>query len=84
MHCKQVEIVCVDETSFNLRQTPSRVWLKPGMRVDMPNQRGRSITMIGAVSTQRGLFHAHTFAESNTTETFVKFLLALFLVIQPI
>jgi hypothetical protein len=33
--------------------------------------------MIGAVSTQRGLFHAHTFAESNTTETFVKFLTAL-------
>jgi hypothetical protein len=77
MHCKQVEIVYVDETSFNLWQTPSRVWLKPGMRVDMPNQRGRSITMIGAVSTQRGLFHAHTFAESNTTETFVKFLVTL-------
>ena len=77
MHCKQVEIVYVDETSFNLWQTPSRGWLKPGMRVDMPNQRGRSITMIGAVSTLRGLFHAHTFAESNTTETFIKFLVAL-------
>ena len=47
------------------------------MRVDMPNQRGRSITMIGAVSTLRGLFHDHTFAESNTTETFIKFLVAL-------
>ena len=33
--------------------------------------------MIGEVSTQRGLFHAHKFAESNTTETFVKFLTAL-------
>ena len=33
----KVEIVYVDETTFNLWQAPSRIWLKPGMRVELPN-----------------------------------------------
>ncbi len=53
------------------------MWLKPGMRVELPSSRGRSITMIGAVSTERGFFHAHTFAESNNTDTFIEFLIKL-------
>jgi len=62
MHCPEVEIVYIDETTFNLWQAPSRVWLKEGMRIELPNTRGQSITMIGAISTNRGLFHTHTFA----------------------
>ena len=73
----KVEIVYVDETTFNLWQAPSRIWLKPGMRVELPNQRGHSITMIGAISTQRGLFHTHTFASTNTSETFIDFVVGL-------
>ncbi len=53
------------------------MWLKEGMRIELPNQRGVSITMIGAVSTMRGLFHTHTFASSNTQDTFLPFLFKL-------
>ena len=33
--------------------------------------------MIGAVSTNRGLFHTHTFASTNTVVTFLPFLVKL-------
>ena len=77
MHEPDVEIVYIDETSFNIWQSPSRVWLKQGMRVELPNTRGPSITMIGAVSTQRGLFHTHTFATTNNVDTFMPFITTL-------
>ena len=67
----------IDETSFNIWQSPSRVWLKDGMRIELPNSRGVSITMIGAVSTLRGLFHTYTFAATNNTDTFLPFLIKL-------
>ena len=53
------------------------MWLKEGMRIELPNQRGVSITMIGAVSTVRGLFHTSTFASTNTQDTFYPFLTKL-------
>jgi hypothetical protein len=77
MHCPHVEIVYIDETTFNLWQSPSRVWLKDGMRIELPNSRGVSITMIGAVSTLRGLFHTHTFAATNNQDTFIPFIMKL-------
>jgi hypothetical protein len=77
IHCPQVEIVYIDETTFHLWQAPSRVWLKEGMRIELPNTRGQSITMIGAISTARGLFHTHTFAQTNTTDTFLPFIIKL-------
>lgn len=77
MNCPDVEIVYVDETTFNLWQAPSRVWLKVGMRVELPNTRGQSITMIGGISTRRGLFHTHTFVSPNNTDTFLEFLVKL-------
>ena len=77
MHEPDVEIVYIDETSFNIWQSPSRVWLKQGMRVELPNTRGPSITMIGAVSTQRGLFYTHTFAATNNVDTFMPFITRL-------
>ena len=33
--------------------------------------------MIGAVSTQRGLFHTHTFATTNNVDTFMPFITTL-------
>jgi hypothetical protein len=77
MHKPDVEIVYIDETTFNLWQAPSRVWLKEGMRIELPDQRGQSITMIGAISIKRGLFHTLTFASTNNTMTFLPFLLKL-------
>ena len=77
MHHAEVEIIYIDETTFNIWQAPSRVWLKDGMRVELPNSRGPSITMIGAVSTKRGLFHTSTFAATNNQDTFLPFLIKL-------
>jgi hypothetical protein len=37
MHQPNVEIVYIDETTFHLWQAPSRVWLKDGMRIELPN-----------------------------------------------
>ncbi len=77
IECPHIEIVYVDETTFHLWQAPSRVWLKEGMRIEMPDTRGHSITMIGAISTMRGLFHTHTFAATNNTMTFLPFIIKL-------
>ena len=44
------DIVYIDETSFHLWMSPGRLWIKQGMRVQLPDQRGQSITMIGALS----------------------------------
>ena len=48
-----------------------------GHGIELPNQRGVSITLIGAVSTMRGLFHTYTFAATNTQNTFLPFLIKL-------
>ena len=40
IHSPHVEIVYIDETTFHLWQAPSRVWLKEGMRIELPNTRG--------------------------------------------
>ena len=77
MHCPRIEIIYIDETTFHLWQAPSRVWLKVGMRISLPNTRGHSITMIGAISTMRGLFHTHTFAATNNQDTFHHFIVEL-------
>ena len=77
MHQPDVEIVYIDETTFHLWQAPSRVWLKEGMRIELPNTRGQSITMIGAISTKRGLFLTHTFAATNNTTNFLPFIVDL-------
>ncbi len=72
-----LDIVYIDETTFNIWQAPSRIWLKPGMKVEIPNQRGQSISMIGALSIHHGLIHTSTFAGSNNTDTFHPFILKL-------
>lgn len=47
------------------------------MRVQLPDQRGQSITMIGALSVHHGLIHTEAFAGTNTVDTFLPFILRL-------
>lgn len=72
-----MEIIYIDETSFNLWQQPQKMWIKPGMKVELPDTRGQSISMIGGLSIHRGLLHTTTFAGSNNTETFHRFVIGL-------
>ena len=74
---RDVEIIYIDETSFHLWQTPSRMWLKPGMKIELPNNRSISISMIGALSNRRGMLFQKTFAGSNNQDTFLDFILGL-------
>jgi hypothetical protein len=71
------DIVYIDETSFHLWMSPGRLWIKQGMRVQLPDQRGQSITMIGALSMHQGLVHTVAFAGSNTVDTFLPFIVRL-------
>ena len=71
------DIVYIDETSFHLWMSPGRLWIKQGMRVQLPDQRGQSITMIGALSNHHGLIHTEAFAGTNTVDTFLSFILRL-------
>ena len=71
------EILYLDETTCNLWQKVSKCWLKPGMKLPLLKTRGHSITVIGAISAERGLVHVEVMAESNNGETFRNFMLAL-------
>ena len=44
------DVVYIDETTFHLWMSPPRIWIKKGMQVEMPDQRGQSISVIGALS----------------------------------
>jgi hypothetical protein len=39
------DIVYIDETSFHLWMYPGRLWIKQGMKMQLPDQRGQSITI---------------------------------------
>jgi transposase len=71
------DIVYIDETSFHLWQQPGRCWLKRDMALTLPTTRGRSITVIGALSEERGLFHCELITETNTAQTFSRFIAGL-------
>ena len=71
------EILYLDETTCNLWQKVSKCWLKPGMKLLLLKTRGHSITIIGAISAERGLVHAEVFPESNDGEKFRNYMLAL-------
>ena len=71
---KDLEFIYVDETTFNLWQTPSRVWIKDGMHIAIPKDRGVSITLISSLSVERGIIHSEVFSRSNTKETFKRFI----------
>ena len=47
------------------------------MKLPLLKTRGHSITVIGAISAERGLVHVEVMAESNNAEKFRNFMLAL-------
>jgi hypothetical protein len=53
--------------------TKRKVWLKPPMTFPIPNRRGASVTVIGAISNQVGLIHYKVLKGSNNTSTFLEF-----------
>ena len=55
----------------------TRCWVCPGMKLQMVNDRGHSITVIGAISEKRGLVHYHVINESNNANHFEDFLIGL-------
>ena len=71
------EIIYIDETTFNLWQKLSRCWVTTGMKLSLIKTRGPSITVIGAISKDRGLVHFEVFVESNKTNLFLNFMQAL-------
>ena len=71
------EIIYIDETTFNLWQRVSKCWLKPGMKLSMLKFRGPSITVIGAISKERGLIHYELFDDSKNADRFGHFLIGL-------
>ena len=71
------EIVYIDETTFNLWQQPTRCWLRKNMTLNLSTVRGKSISLLGALSEQRGLFYTELLDESNTAKTFARFIAAL-------
>lgn len=54
-----INIVYIDETTFNMWQTSKRLWLHQNdTDFPMPTNRGRSITMIGALDKTGLVFKA--------------------------
>lgn len=68
------EIVYLDETSFNLWQSPKRCWLSAGTCLTLPNNRGPSMTLIGAISERRGLIYHSIIIGSNNAQVFASFI----------
>jgi hypothetical protein len=71
------EIVYIDETTFNLWQKMSKCWVTSGMKLSLIKTRGPSITVIGAISKERGLVHFEVFVESNNSNLFMNFMQAV-------
>jgi hypothetical protein len=71
------EVLYVDETTFNMWQKTSKCWLSPGMKLHLLKKRGPSITVIGAISQERGLVHLELLDESNNASHFQHFLISL-------
>ena len=50
MHEPNIDTVYIDETTFHLWMQPGRPWIKRGMKVELPDTRRHSISVIGALS----------------------------------
>lgn len=70
-------IIYVDETTFHKWQGKVKCWVKENMKIAMPNSRGSSYSLLGAMSSQKGLIHFKVLSCSNNQNTFYDFLLAL-------
>ena len=52
---KKLVLYC-DETTFNLWQTPKKLWaVKGDQKFPMQSKRGKSVTLIGAIDAEVGL-----------------------------
>ena len=71
------EIIYIDETTFNLWQKLSWCWVTTGMKLSLIKTRGPSITVIGAISKDRGLVHFEVYVKSNNSNLFLNFMQAL-------
>ena len=58
-------LIYIDESTFNLWQTPTRAWVRSDTVLTLPSSRGRSITIIGAISEKLGIVHFSMFHGSN-------------------
>ena len=74
MHEPNIDTVYIDEASFHLWMQPGRLWIKRGMKVELPDTRGHSISVIGALSVRHGLLLTHVFQGSNNSYSFLKFI----------
>jgi transposase len=70
---KGKQVVYVDESSFHRWLVPTKTWVTREMVLQMPSSRGKSFSVIGAISEKQGLVHYSILRESNTTETFASF-----------
>ena len=68
------ELLYIDETTFHLWQKLSKCWVTSGMKLSLIKSRGPSITVIGAISKERGLVHFEVFVENNNSNIFLNFM----------
>ena len=71
------EVIYLDETKLDLQMKLAKCWLIHGMKLSMIKERGRSITVIGSISEERGLINSLIISENNNTLHFQKFLYGL-------
>jgi hypothetical protein len=70
---KGKQIIYAGESSFHRRLLPTRTWLTSGLVLEIPSNRGKSFTVIAAISEKQGLVHYSILNQSNTTETYTRF-----------
>ena len=71
------EIIYIDQATFHLWQKLSRCWMTTWMKLSLIKTQGPSITVIGAISKDRGLVYFEVFVESNNSNMFLNFMHAL-------
>jgi transposase len=71
------EILYMDETSVHVWQKLSWSWIRPGMKLSLIRGQTPSITVLGAISMERGLVHYEVLQEHNNSDVFLNFMTAL-------
>jgi len=68
-------VIFIDETTFNLWQRPTKLWMRrDDTGKTFQSNRGKSISMLGAIDHQVGLRYISIFEGSNNAATFTQFL----------
>jgi transposase len=71
------EILYIDETTFHLWQKARKCWIRNDMKLNLVRNRGPSITVIGAISQERGLVYFEVFEDNNNSDLFSNFIRGL-------